>query len=138
MADKQSTHSGWTMSQERVFLENALTARFTVFIVFFALVIAGALVAASPGHFKIVLCLGTVISVPLALSVAHTQTQLDLVLDELVHEKGHPLRLIDRRFRGQPVRQWIGYWIPLVCCFVLAVGAVLALAGALAPHTGGP
>jgi hypothetical protein len=136
MAEKQTASNAWTMSQERVFLENALTARFTVFIVFFALVVAGALISASAAHFKIVLCLGTIISVPLALSVAQTQARLDIVLDELVDEKGHPLRLIERRFRGQPVRQWIGYWIPLLCCFVLAVGAILALAGALGPHTG--
>jgi hypothetical protein len=138
MAEKQPNQNEWSMSQERVFLENALTARFTIFIVFFALVVAGALISSSAGHFKIVLCLGTILAVPLALSVAQTQARLDFVLDELADEKRHPLRLIERRFRGQPVRQWIGYWIPLLCCFVLAMGAILALAGALGPYAAAP
>ena len=122
------------MSDERAFMENLLCSRFNFFLVFFTLVIAAAVSTSDAGHFKIVLTLGAAISIPFALTIARAQKKLDIALDDhLFKTEGHPAKILNEACRGPSMRRWVGYWIPLACCFALVVGAILAWTGCLGP-----
>ena len=136
--EPQPARDSWSMSDERAFMENLLCSRFNFFLVFFTLVIAAAVSTSNAGHFKIVLTLGTAISIPFALTIARAQRKLDIALDNhLFKTPGHPAKILNEECRGPSMRKWIGYWIPLACCTALGVGAILAWAGCLAPGSAG-
>ncbi len=129
--------SGWSMSDERAFIENLLCSRFNFFLVFFSLVLAGAVSTSDPKHFKIMLTLGAAISIPFALTIARAQRKLDIALDKhLFLKDGHPAKVLNDECGGPSMRKWIGYWIPLVCCLALVIGAVLAWCGCLTSSGG--
>lgn len=128
----------WTMSDERAFMENLLCSRFNFFLVFVSLIIAGAVSTENPVHFKIVLVFGALISLPLAGTIWRTQRKLNIALnDYLFRESDHPAKKLKdacNKKKGMPsMRNWIGYWIPLACCTLLVIGAVLALCDRLKP-----
>ncbi|MCZ7625982.1 MAG: hypothetical protein M5R38_09325 [Candidatus Methylomirabilis sp.] len=72
----------WSMSQEREFMEKLLCSRFNFFLVFFSLVINAAVSATDARYFKIVLTLGTLISIPLALTIVRAQMKLNVALND--------------------------------------------------------
>jgi hypothetical protein len=121
----------WDMSQERAFIENLLGQRFNFFLIFFSLVVAGALNARSQVHFSIVLILGAIICWLLAFTLFRSQQKLDLILAELFADQTHPASIIDKKAGGLSMRRLIGYVIPLICCIALTLGTILALCGTL-------
>lgn len=126
----------WSMSDERAFMENLLCSRFNFFLVFFSIVIAGALTTNDPIHFKIILTLGAIIIIPFALTIARAQRKLDIALENhLFESENHPARILNEECGGISMRKWIGYWIPLICCAALVIGAILALCGCFLPTT---
>ncbi len=134
------TRDTWSMSDERAFMEKLLCSRFNFFLVFFALVVAAALSTSDQSHFRIVLTLGAAISIPLALTIARAQKKLDIALDGpdgLFSRDGHPAKILNDQCGGQSMRKWIGYWIPLACCVVLCLGAILAWCGCLCAASDG-
>ena len=121
----------WDMNNERVFMENLLCTRFNFFLVFFSLVIGGALSTVNPDHVKMVLSVGALISVPFAGTIARSQQKLNIILnDYLFHEEG-PVKTINDACKGKGIgmRNCIGYWIPLICCSLLIAGAFSAWKG---------
>lgn len=128
----------WSMSQERAFMENLLCSRFNFFLVFFSLVINAAVSATDARYFKIILTLGTAISIPFALTIVRAQMKLNVALnDHLFKTEEHPAKILNDKCPDFSMRNWIGYWIPLACCAALALGAILAWTGCLTPPAKG-
>ena len=122
----------WTMSNERAFIENLLCSRFNFFLVFFSLVVGGALTTDNPDHVKIVLSAGALISVLFAGTIARSQQKLNIILnDHLLQKEGHPVKTVNDACEGKGIsmRNWIGYGIPLICCLILITGAISAWFG---------
>lgn len=122
-----------TMVEERDFSENLLCTRFNFFLIFFSLVVGGAISTSDPLYFKIVLCLGATISFLLALTIARIQKKLDIILEDLFKTEDHVMKIINDRCTGISMRKLIGYWIPTICCSVLILGAILAVTDCLPP-----
>lgn len=134
----------WSMSDERAFMENLLCSRFNFFLVFFGLIIAGAVSTSDARFFKIILSLGSVISIPFALTIARAQRKLDIALEKHLFSENyksywgkHPAKVLDDECDGRSMRRWIGYWIPFSCCLALVLGAILALSNCLIPLSKG-
>ena len=136
----------WDLSQERAFIENLLCQRFNFLLVFYSLVVAGALTTDVPHYVGIILILGALICSLFALPIARAQHKLDLLLVHIgeLHPT-HPSRLTDvwasdlsrvpmlvRWSVRHSRRDVIGYWIPLICAVTLWIGAILAWTGVLA------
>jgi len=120
------------MSQERVFIKTLLNQRFGFFLVFFSLVLAGAVNAKAQLYLQLILTLGAVVSVMFASVIGRAQEKLDLVLADLFGDPTHPAAIIDARAKkGGSRRRLIGLWIPRLCCAVLMLAAVLAWARVL-------
>jgi len=126
----------WDMSQERAFLENLMNQRFTFFIVFFCAIVAGVVNAKSEFIAKLLLTLGSVLTVLFAAIILRSHKKLDLILDDLKTDKTHPATVIDRRAGRGSVRWILGWGIPLLCCAVLIIGSVLAFMGKLPSFAG--
>jgi hypothetical protein len=122
----------WDMSQERVFIENLLSQRFSFFLVVFSIVMAGAINSKVQLHLQVVLTLGAVVTTLFAAVLGRSQEKLDLILADLFSDPSHPAAIIDRRAKkGGSRRRLLGVWIPRFCCAVLILGAVLAWFGEL-------
>ena len=116
------------MGSERDYMENLLNQRFNFLIVFFSIVIAGAVSSNCDIHYTIILIIGAVISCLITLTIWRCQRKLDLIMEAL--PETHPAKLIDTRAgqRGS-VRRIIGYIIPTLCSLILTTGAILACFG---------
>ena len=103
VAERDKASPVWDMSQERAFVENLLNQRFSFFLVFFSLVMAGSLNAKTQVMFDTILGIGSVIGVLFALVLSRTQAKLDLILADLFTDKSHPATIIDQRPENGPV-----------------------------------
>ena len=130
---RERTSPVWDMSQERALNDTLLGQRFNFFIVFFSLVIAGAINAKTQQQLQLILAIGSVICILLALVVARTHTKLNITLAILSADPTHPFTIVDKNTRAGS-KNWIndiGLWIPRLCCAMLVVGLFLSLTGIL-------
>jgi len=128
---RDKTSPVWDMSQERAFNEQLLNQRFSFFVVFFGLCIAGALNAKSQLHFQLVLSIGAVVTFLFALVLNRTQKKVDLVIEDLFTDATHPITIIENKCGPGSKRKILGHHIPVLCCGLLFVGALFAWTGCL-------
>jgi hypothetical protein len=128
-------HTGWDLSKERAFMENLLNQRFNFYLLFFSIVVAGALSARTQVMLNLILSIGFIICCLLMATLMRAQQKLDLILERLFESADHPVAVINRMATaGFSVRKTIGYVIPILCCAVLAVGVALAFLGVFVPQ----
>lgn len=130
---QSSENPPWRLSDERSFIENLLCSRFNFFLVYFSLIVVGAITTHDPTHFKIILVLGALISIPFAGTLFRSQAKLDILLEEILRDKNHPASFADKNCQGPSMRKWLGYWIPSMCVGALILAAILSLFGKIAP-----
>lgn len=122
----------WDMSQERVLIITMLNQRFQFFLLFFSLVIAGALNARAPQHMSIVLFLGTTVSWLVAFTLFRTQIRHNKILYIIEQDETHPYTVINKLLGGRfRIQYLLSYVIPIFCCLSITIGTVLSLTGYL-------
>ena len=122
----------WDLSEERAFIEDLLSKRFNFFLMFFSLVIVGAMNARSAFFFKSIIILGAIISWLLALTIFRSQKKLDILLEMIFEDSNHPATKADKECSNKgSKRKLIGYAIPLICCCFLTIISLLALANVI-------
>jgi hypothetical protein len=114
----------WDVSQERAFIETLVNQRFNFFLIFFSLVIAGAVNAKVQQHLNAILIVGSIVCCLLARVLWRVQKKLNLILGELHKSETHPAGVINKSAGGGSARNLIGYVIPLICCTVLILATV--------------
>jgi hypothetical protein len=124
--DRDSKPPVWDMSQERVLMEQNLAQRFNFFLLFFALVIGGALNAREQLHFQVVLTLGAFISGVLTAALSRTATRLNAVLENLRTDPTHPYTIISTTVGDRGVRKWLWQYLPRACFGCLVIAAALS------------
>lgn len=125
-SDRDEKSPVWDMSQERAFIEILLNQRFNFFMVFFSVVLAGALNAKVQLYFQIILTLGAVVTASFAVLLTRSQEKLDLILQDLYSDATHPAAIINKRAKGRSRRRLVGIWIPRFCVAVLVLASGLA------------
>ena len=124
----------WDISQERAFTETLLGQRFNYFLIFFSLVVAGAVNAKDAVTQALVLSMGAAICFCLMLTIYRAQQKLDLIIGVLMKDSEHPVSVIDGLAKGPSRRRLIGYYIPAFCSVMLAAWALTLWAMAAANH----
>lgn len=121
----------WDISQERAFLENLLGQRTSFLLIFFGLVIAGAVNARSLQVMQIsILVFGCLVCFGLALAVGRSQKKLDIILDIIKLDPAHPVTVVDAIAGSSgSKRKIIGYVLPWACVIALAVASVISWTG---------
>jgi hypothetical protein len=131
----------WNFSNEREFIEEVLCTRFNFFLVFYSLVIAGFVTTTNECYKPLILILGTIISVLLALVIYRSHIKLDIILNDCLGLRSpnskHPAAIVEQMCNARKpwirkifsVRWIIGWFIPLLCCISLFVGAILSYLG---------
>lgn len=124
----------WSLSDERSHMETLLNQRLNFLLVFFGLILAGAMQAPSRSYFTGILLLGLVITVPLSLGVVRAHVKFDVALRRLLCQPGHPARWVDAQVsRRWGMRGLVGVGVPLVLVLVLWAATVAACLGYLSP-----
>ena len=118
----------WDMSQERVFVYTLVNQRLQFLIVFFSIIVAGAISAKSQGRMQVILFFGAIISWLLGIAIMRTQARLTEVLNILAQDPTHPFAIVtlqtNQKYRIQPL---VSYTIPAICAISLTVGSILSI-----------
>ncbi len=85
----------WDTSQERAYMENLLNQRVGFFLVFFALVVAGAVNAKTRELQLAILASGLLIAALLYLPICRASAKVDLLVKALLACRSHPAKLAD-------------------------------------------
>ncbi len=125
--EKSNKSEQWTMSQEREFIENIVVQRFNFFLLFFTLIVAGAVGVKSEVSLKAILGVGALVSWMISYTLIIANWKLNRILEKLLPD--HPYSIIDRDVSHISGRNWIGFWIPVVCSLALTLAFVFALCG---------
>src|SRR5687767_7959296 len=92
-----SKHPEWTFSQERVFVAELVHKRLTLYLTFFAIVMAGTVnTIDTPMLQLVILFAGFVVCAPLGETVVRSHEKLDIALRKINEEKNHPVSWISR------------------------------------------
>ncbi len=111
---KDGSSSNRDFNEERAFTENLLNQRISFFLIFFAIVIAGAVVVKSKIFFLVILFLGVVISWVLSVTIFATAKKLESM---------------ERKHYGLIVRWLIGYFLPVFCSSLITLGFAIGAMG---------
>jgi hypothetical protein len=102
------------------------------------LVVVGFVTTTDHSYKTIILILGAIISILLALVIYRSHIKLDIILEKHLDLKSdnpvHPAGVIEKECKARTpwiteifsVRWIIGWFIPLICCLSLIVGAILS------------
>ena len=111
------------MSKERTFIETLVGQRFNFFIVFFSLIVGGAVNAKSQIMFQIILSVGMAVGWLITYTLVVAHIKLERVLARLA--KHHPYSIVQDEV-SVTGRKFIGWWIQILCSLILSAGAVLS------------
>ena len=125
----------WNLSQERQFQEDLMYRGFHFFILFFSLAIGGAITARSQQHLCILLTIGALVSFAMFLPIYRARVKLLVILRILHRIDKHPVAEVGKLLEESgiwstySVVHLIGLWIPLACCLMISLAAILSWAG---------
>lgn len=111
---KDDSSSNKDFNEERAFTENLLNQRISFFLIFFAIVIAGAVVVKSKIFFLVILFLGVVISWVLSVTIFATAKKLESM---------------ERKHSSLIVRWLSGYFLPVFCSSLITLGFAIGAMG---------
>jgi hypothetical protein len=124
----------WSMSDEREFMENLLCQRFNFFLVLFSLFLAAATGCQNQETALLVLASGTVVCVMVWLTIYRAHLKHHWIMNAKIYVGDHPANVVNRAMKLKPggkslfsVSRWMGVYIPITCCGILATAAILVL-----------
>lgn len=126
--DYRSPH--WDISQERVFMETLLNQRFNFFLLFFSIVLAGAINARSDIYISATVCtVGLVICCLVRQAIDRASHKLDLIFQELSSDPYHPYTYIDIKAGRRGTKRHIIYRrVPTFCISILLFSSIICWA----------
>ena len=111
---KDDSSSERDFNEERAFTENLLNQRISFFLIFFAIIIAGAVIVKSKIFFLVILFLGVVISWVLSVTIFVTAKKL---------------QSMERKDYGLIVRWLSGYFLPVFCSSLITLAFAIGAMG---------
>ena len=124
--------------RERSHIEDVLMRRFHFFVLFYVLVVGGAINTKNAGDVGTILVLGTLICAAMAMTILRAHLRLKEVLDGTLYKVQLDSEVFGQ-FANAPaitqhpgwfsVRPLIGWIIPFGCCLTLAIGLFLLYIG---------
>ncbi|ATY31690.1 hypothetical protein [Sphingomonas psychrotolerans] len=125
---KHVSHTEWSLSQEREFMEGLVYKRLTLFLTVAGALITGAIsLRDSPGIATALLLVGTILCWVLQQTVHRAQLKLDIILQILFADDTHPTGRVNTIYTDKNRVRLIGVAVPSAICLLLTV---LTTAGA--------
>lgn len=121
-------NDNWSMSEERVHTENLLCQRINFLLLFYTIVISGALLIINNfPYLQIILLLGSIITLLISITIRRVQIKLNIILEELNNTPDHPVSIINNKAKGRSVKNIIGFVIPSICWSSLTIGFIFSV-----------
>ncbi len=115
--------------EELAYLEKAIDRRLSIFLVFFTVVVVGALGSGSSSLSAAGFSIGSIICWLLAISIILTTKKAGAVAGVLKRDENYSYAKIENRFYSKIIRWILGYIIPVFCAIVLTFGSVASSVG---------
>ena len=128
---RDKTSPVWDMSQERLMTEQLVGQRFNFFLVFFAVLVAGAVNSKSQVHMQLLLSLGAVVSIVFTKALYRTSGRLNVILSLLKEDPTHPYTIVSKAIGGDGVRRTLWRSLPTICTMLVCIAAVASWANLL-------
>lgn len=126
MDDKKQSGDG---IEHLAYLERAIDRRLAIFLVFFTVVIIGALGSGSASLSSVGFSIGSIICWLLAISIILTTRKTGALARALKKTGDSAYSLIEIRLYSVFIRWILGYIIPVFCAIVLTFGSVASSLG---------
>ena len=126
------TIGSWSMSEERVFMENLLCQRFNFFLVLFALFLAGGF-GADVDQKSLIFGIGFVVELLMWSMVYRAHVKHDWIMRCLYDQKDHPVAQVNDAIKAKgliglrSVSKVTGIYMPLACILILGTLALFYL-----------
>lgn len=125
----------WSISDERVFLENLLSQRLNFFIIIYAAILTGSITTGDLVLRGIILLIGLVITCLLSLAMFRICNKVIVILTILHKTKRHPIRRVGKiteRYNKKhhlsyPSPKVIGIYIPAFLTITILFGLTLTI-----------
>ena len=128
-----TSHKEWTLSQERVFMEDLVYKRLTLFLTISGALITGAIsLREEPGIATVLLLFGTTLCWVLQQTVHRAQLKLDIILQILFADDSHPTGRVNNIYTDRNRVRFVGVAVPSAICLLLTaltVAVTVAAAG---------
>lgn len=130
--DRDKLSPVWDLSQERVLTMTLINQRINFFVVFFSIVISGALNAKLQIYQSLILGVGACLSWMLAFPIYFTQMRVDKIMGLIREDESHPYTIVSKLAGGHVrVSALVSYGVTTLCCALLTIGAILSAVGRL-------
>ena len=118
----QTSHAEWSLSQERVFMEDLVYKRLTLFLTVSAALLTGAVsLRTDPWIATALLLGGTTLCWVLQQTVHRAQLKLDIILQILFRDDTHPTGRVNNIYNDNNRVRLIGVAVPSAICLLLTV-----------------
>ena len=121
-----TVYGGWSLNQERSFLEDLVHKRLTLLAAFVALIFAGAVNAPSPSIVQAsILTFGTVVAAALASATMRSHEKLSIILQAIKgNDPSHPVTSVDAVASRRSRFALVGSAVPALCFGAVATATV--------------
>jgi hypothetical protein len=119
------------INQERMISENLLNQRLSIFLILFALVVAGAVTTQKKLFFIVVLFIGSVLCWVLAYAIFGLARRIGFLVKELSRNDDSGGGMGYNKGSGRSVRLLLGFFVPIFCSSVLTLALLLAVSGTI-------
>ncbi|HBC3836587.1 hypothetical protein CGI59_13820 [Vibrio parahaemolyticus] len=122
----------WSLSEERVFMENLLCQRFNFFLVLFGLFLAGGF-GANDQQKSLIFGIGFFVELMMWLMVYRAHVKHDWIMKYLYEQHEHPVAQVNEAVKAKGLINFIsvskitGIVMPLSCTLILGVLALYNL-----------
>jgi hypothetical protein len=130
---RPTSHKEWTLSQERIFMEELVYKRLTLFLTISGALITGVISLREEPLVALALSsIGTILCWVLQQTVHRAQLKLDIILQILFADDTHPTGRVNNIYNDSNRVRLVGVAIPSLLCLVLTfltAGEVGVMAG---------
>ena len=103
----------WDFSQERAFMETLAHQRFNFFLLFYAVIVAGALNCSSVSLCACIVTSGVLILILMALGMNLVFRKLRISIEEFLYkDESHPARIVHKINQRQNKMHWLWKYFP--------------------------
>jgi hypothetical protein len=119
----------WTLNNERAFWESRLDYRVSFYLLFLAIVVAGAILVTTKELTLFVLSIAVIILWVLTAAIINAVRKVNIIVKELSTNESNPIINVDKKAKGRLIRFIQGFALPIICSSIVTLIFLAGLTG---------
>jgi hypothetical protein len=119
----------WTLNNERAFWESRLDYRVSFYLLFLAIVVAGAILVTTKELTLFILSIAVIILWVLTAAIINAVRKVNIIVKELSTNESNPIINVDKKAKGRLIRFIQGFALPIICSSIVTLIFLAGLTG---------